>query len=274
MSQSALSAALARLRTLLGDELLVRTGRGMRPTARAADLAGPLASILGQVRDDILQGGAYDPKRTQRLFSICLSDVGSYVLWPAIVRAVRAQAPQIELRLLNLAQPAIEQSLERAEADLAIGAFPALRSSLYQRRLYERTYVCLVRSQHPFAGSSLTLEQFASTPQVVVHTASGIQGNIDESLASRGLTRSHTVSMPSYLLLPPLLESDDCLAVVPEQLADVLVRHWNLVTLKLPMPLPTSTIRLYWHRRFHEDAGNIWLRQLIVAEFGSKIGSL
>jgi DNA-binding transcriptional LysR family regulator len=53
---------------------------------------------------------------------------------------------------------------------------------------------------------------------------------------------------------------------MPGQLAEVFAEHWNLVAVRLPLSLPTSTIRLYWHRRSHEDQGNVWLRQLIVRE--------
>jgi DNA-binding transcriptional LysR family regulator len=223
-------------------------------------------SVLGQLRDDVLSGGTFDPRQTRQSFGICLSDVGSYVLWPKIVRAVRARAPLIELRLRNLTTDALEAALEQGEADLAIGAFTASRASLFQRRLFEREYVCLARASHPYANVKMTLQQFASAPQIVVRTSAGVHDRIDEQLSKRDLVRSSLLEIPSYLLIPPLLESDDYLAVMPGQLAEVFAEHWNLVAVRLPLSLPTSTIRLYWHRRSHEDQGNVWLRQLIVRE--------
>lgn len=270
MSQSALSAALARLRQLLGDELFVRTGRGLLPTARAAVLAEPVAAILAQVRDRVLQGGAFHPATAQRLFRLCLSDVGSYVLWPRIVRAVREQAPQVELQMRTLSQAAIGPALESAEVDLAIGAYPTLPSSLFQRRLFERKYVCLVRVGHPLAWKAPTVRQFAATPQVVVRLASGVQERIDEALARQGLQRHEALEMPSYLMIPPLLEAGDFLAVMPGQLADAFSRHGHFAILKLPIAVPPSTIRLHWHRRFHADAGNAWLRQLVTDELADR----
>jgi DNA-binding transcriptional LysR family regulator len=114
----------------------------------------------------------------------------------------------------------------------------------------------------------MTLKQFASASHVVVRLASGIQDRIDQQLAARGLRRERVLEMPSYLMLPPLLESGDELAVMPGQLADAFCRHGRLVALRPPLALPASTIRMHWHRRFHEDVANVWLRGVIVAEFG------
>src|ERR1700716_3226814 len=44
VSQPAMSHILARLRELFGDPLLVRTTRGMAPTARAQELIEPVRS--------------------------------------------------------------------------------------------------------------------------------------------------------------------------------------------------------------------------------------
>ena len=99
MSQSALSSALSRLRSVLGDELFVRTGRGLRPTARASALAEPVAEIVERVRDRVLQSASFDPLVSTREFRLAQSDVGAYVMWPRIVRAVRARAPGLRLLL-------------------------------------------------------------------------------------------------------------------------------------------------------------------------------
>lgn len=268
MSQSALSSALARLRALLGDELLVRTGRGMLPTARGSELAAPVAAILAQVRDQVLPAGGFVPAQATRQFTLCLSDVGSYVLWPRIVQAVRAQAPRVTLRLRTLAQTAIAPALESGEVDLAVGAYPGLPGALFQRRLFDRLYVGLVRAGHPLAGQRLTLRQFAAASQVVVRMSSGIQERIDEALTLQQMPRQQTLEMPSYLMLPPLLLAGDYLAVMPGQLADAFRQHGPFEALELPLTLPASTIRQHWHRRFHEDAGNVWLRETIAGLFG------
>lgn len=154
--------------------------------------------------------------------------------------------------------------------DLAIGSYPGLPESLFQQRLFERAYVALVAAGHSLARKTLTLRNFAAAPQLVVRAASGVQDRIDESLASEGLARPECVKLPSYLMIPPLLEAGDFLAVVPGQLADAFSRHGHFVSLKLPVTVPASVIRMHWHRRFNEDAANRWLRTLMAEEFGGE----
>lgn len=266
MSQSALSTALGRLRMLLGDELFVRTGRGLSPTARASSLAEPVAEIVERVRDRILQSTSFDPRGAKREFRIAHSDVGAYVMWPRIVRAVRAHAPGVKMVLRTPRQDDIAAGLAEGHVDLAIGSFPRLPESLFQQRLFDRKNVGLVSRGHRLIGRKLTVREFASAPQVVVRGPSGIQERIDEILAGQGLRREDTIELPSYLMIPPLLDAGAFLAVLPGQLAEAFARHGHFVSLKLPITLPPSTIRMHWHRRFNEDAGNKWLRQLVAGE--------
>lgn len=269
MSQSALSAALARLRTLTEDELFVRTGRGLRPTARAALLAQPVAEILARVRADVLQSASFDPAQAQREFRVAHSDVGAYVLWPRIVQLVRRQAPGVRMTLRVLPQEAIGPALADGDADVAVGSYPGLPESLFQQRLFERGFVAMVRKGHRLAAGRLGVREFAAAPQVIVRLASGMQERIDALLARQGLRRTDCLELPSYLMMPPLLQTCDLLGVLPGQLAEAFARQGRFTLLELPVNLPATPIRMHWHRRFHEDAGNKWLRAVIARQFAA-----
>ena len=267
MSQSALSSALARLRLLLGDELFVRTGRGLRPTARAQALAGPVSEILERVRADILPAAAFDPKSADCEFRIAHTDVGAYVLWPRIVKRVREAAPGVRLVLKVQGTSNLSEELADGRVDLAVGSFAALSETLFQQRLFDRRFVGVVTEGHGLARKRLTLKDLAVTPQIVVNLSSGIHSHIDEALRAAGLKRQDTIELASYLMVPPLLDQGDFLAVIPAQLAEAFARRWPFVILALPFPeLPSSTIRMHWHRRAHADAGNQWLRGLVADE--------
>ena len=271
MSQSALSAALGRLRDLLGDQLFVRTGRGLLPTPRADALAEPVADLLRQVREQVLPGGAFDAWTAKRNFNVLLSDVGAYVLLPRLVRAVREQAPGVSLTLRPITGARIAEDLAAGKTDLAIGAYPGLPETLYQRRLFDRHFVCLVRRGHPVAkGKRLTLRTFASLPQLVVRMTSGIQDRIEEVLSSQNLQRRDVLELPSYLMVPPLLDATDFLAVVPGQLADAFAGGGRYAVLPLPLETPPSVIHMHWHRRFQEDAANMWLRRVVAGALVEK----
>ncbi len=264
LSQSSLSSALSRLRTLLGDQLFVRTGRGLRPTPRAIELTEPVAEILMQVRDRILQGEPFDPATSNRAFSIAHTDVGAYVLWPRIVRAVRRAAPRVQLRLQVLGMTQLAPAMVEGQVDLAIGSFPDLPQSLFQKRLFDRRYVALVDRGHRLAGADLPLAEFAQTRQIVVRGGSGVQEMIEQYLQQHQLRRHGVIELPSYLMIPPMLAGSEFLAVMPGQLADVFMTQGTFARLELPMATPVSTIRMYWHRRLQFDAGSQWLRTLVT----------
>jgi DNA-binding transcriptional LysR family regulator len=112
----------------------------------------------------------------------------------------------------------------------------------------------------------MSVRQFAEAPQLAVRSSSGIQDDIDDELSRQGTRRTQVMVVPSYLVLPPLLETGDYLAVVAGQLADSFARSHRLAIVALPIALPPSTIRLYWHPRSNRDAGSAWLRRVIVED--------
>src|SRR5678809_215660 len=87
VTPSAMSHSLSELRDLLGDPLLVRSGRGMVLTPRAEALVGPLHTLLMDA-ERLLGGGAtFDPATTERRFVIAATDLLATLLMPALLDA-------------------------------------------------------------------------------------------------------------------------------------------------------------------------------------------
>src|SRR4029077_12683421 len=61
LSQPAMSHALSRLRDLFADELFVRTSDGMKPTARAREIAPLIAAAIEQIETALNLGAGFDP---------------------------------------------------------------------------------------------------------------------------------------------------------------------------------------------------------------------
>ena len=74
LSPSAMSRALARLRKTTGDPLLVRAGRGLVPTPRAADLRERVAQLVQDVEAVLRPGVKLDPGQLVRTFTLRTSD--------------------------------------------------------------------------------------------------------------------------------------------------------------------------------------------------------
>jgi len=89
MSQPALSHALNRLRSLMEDQLFIRTPKGMVPTPRAEQLALPLRQALADMQR-ALEPEAFVPAQANRRFSIAINNYAAIVLAAPLVAAVSA----------------------------------------------------------------------------------------------------------------------------------------------------------------------------------------
>ena len=102
ITQSAASHALARLRTLTDDELLVRGREGMVPTARAEALTGPVRRALDEIARALAPARPFDPKTATGKVRIGTSDYAELVLLPRLVQRLAVEAPGIDLRATML----------------------------------------------------------------------------------------------------------------------------------------------------------------------------
>ena len=98
LSQPAASHALQRLRDLIGDPLLVRTGARMELTPRAQALRAPLAQALDQVRSLFIPED-FDAARSERQFRLMMPDLAVELLMPPLMEKItRAGAERADRR--------------------------------------------------------------------------------------------------------------------------------------------------------------------------------
>src|SRR5690348_14749366 len=98
VTQSAVSNALARLRDLLGDPLVVRSGRGLVPTPRAGELAPLLREVVDRLALALDRRG-FVPEESTRTFTIALADSHQMCEAPRIARAFAGRLPRATLRV-------------------------------------------------------------------------------------------------------------------------------------------------------------------------------
>jgi DNA-binding transcriptional LysR family regulator len=259
LSQPAMSAAVARLRTLFDDALFVRTGSQMRPTPRATALAPAVHRVMDTVRNEILQAHTFDPATSERTFTIITPDIGEINFLPKLLTRFTESGARLNIRTLAMPRHAAAEALESGEAELAIGYFPDLhKAGLFQQRLFRNTFVCIIRDDHPTIGATMTLKQYLAAPHAAVRP--GREHLFEEFLQQRGLTRRVQLETSHFTSLLPIIEGSDLIATVPRDLADVCVRHARIRIVDVPIKAPTIEVHQFWPRRFHKDAGNMWLR--------------
>ena len=269
ISQPGVSNALGRLRKLLGDELFLRTARGMEPTPFALQLAEPVAYAMGALHTALNQQVVFDPATSTRAFALAMTDIGEIYFTPKLMAALSAVAPGVTISTVrNNTATNLREELEAGHVDLAIGLLPQLKSGVFQRRLFRQRYVCLFAGNHPLAKKrSVSLKDFVAADHVLVQAAGTGHGKADDVMAAQGIQRCIRLRVPHFVAIGHILRSGDMIATVPERLAQSIAEPFGLVWRPHPVALPQIAINLFWHAKLHRDPGNQWLRGLLFDQF-------
>jgi len=271
-SQPAISAELAKLRNFFDDPLFLRSGNTMQPTPRATAAVKSARSILEQIDKEIVAPPKFDPATCANTVRLALSDVGEIVFLPTILKTLRQMMPKADLCAVSLPAAEIQSQLEQGGIDLAIGYFPDLRlRNFFQQTLFTDGFASLIRSDHPVAASRLTLKQFKQLEHAVVRAESRTEEVIERFLIRRKIRRQVVLTTPHFASAPIVVAQSDLVVTVPEPLA----RYFSgisadLRVVGLPFELPRIEMKQFWHRKFHHDERNKWLRTLIYKLFESR----
>jgi DNA-binding transcriptional LysR family regulator len=263
LSQSSMSASLARLRALFNDPLLLRTARGMLPTTKASELAAPVKQILDEIGRIVRQAEAFDPARAATTFTITASDYVEFAILPRLVDHLEARAPGCRLAVRPISFTTLGDQLERGEVDLAIMGMSNAPENARVRPLYPERFVGVVRRDHPRVSRQVTLDEFCALEHVLISPSGGaFVAQTDAALAAVGRRRTVRLSVPHFLLVPEIVTRSDLMAVIPERLARVHAERLRI--LELPFELAPLIIAEVWHERTHRDPAHVWLRQSLV----------
>ncbi|MBX3186271.1 MAG: LysR family transcriptional regulator [Labilithrix sp.] len=273
LTQPAMSHALARLRELLGDPILVRTPQGMQPTPRAEAIAAPLERALEDVERIVAPPEPFRPERATRRFRIATGDYVELVFFPAFLSRLWAAAPQIDVRVSNLtARPAAD--LAEGRVDLSIGVLPGYGTppprGIRSLRIIEERFVCVVRHDHPIVKKRLTLDEFVALPHALVAPRGEAGSIVDTALARLGKRRRVAIEIPHFLVAPHIVRETDVVLTLAARVAKTLAPALGLRQLAPPIEIAPFTMAMVWHDRQHAEPAHVWLRAL-AADVAKKI---
>lgn len=260
VTQPAMSSMLTRLRETFEDPLFVRASRGIVPTQRALELAGPLKQVMSEI-GALLAATVFDPLTAQQTFCIAATDYALRAVALPLIRVLKERAPNLRLSFVSVEDDKIQTRLERAEIDLALVTPGSASPDLHARDLFVEHYVCAIRKDHPAIkdGNRLTVDQFCSLEHVLVsYSGNGFLGVTDEALEQLGKRRQVSLSVQSFLIVPELLQTSDLVAVLPSRLVAGIN---GLEVFEPPIDIPGFTKTAVWHERTHRDAAHRWLRE-------------
>ncbi|AWY43258.1 LysR family transcriptional regulator [Pseudomonas putida] len=259
LSQPAVSHALARLRDLLGDPLLVRAGASLVPTPRAQELVAPLTEALAQVQS-LLAPNAFDPTTAKRTFRLAMSDYGAAIVLPGLIRQLRREAPGIDLQISHASREGMLEGVLNGDIDVAVGVFPEMPNELRSTPLFEEHYACLL--DRNTLNGDLDLPTYLSRPHVLLEMRGSGTPEIERALTALRERRRVAISLPHWNVAPDLISGTDLiLTVASRALRDI--DESSLIVVPPPFHIPSFSFVLVWHKRRGGDQALNWLNGLI-----------
>ncbi|MBI3148128.1 MAG: LysR family transcriptional regulator [Betaproteobacteria bacterium] len=265
LSQPATSLALQRLRTLLGDPLLVRSGARMLPTPQAQALREPVARILSEIADT-LQPESFAPATSERIFRIHATDHIELSLLPEVLQRLAREAPRARLASYSMDGGTLRsETVRKGETDLVLGYLRDPPEGFHRKTLFQERFVCIARKRHPALRQGLSLEAFVSARHLLASPQGGnFSGPVDEALAKLRRRRFVAASVPRFAVIPGLVASSDLLATLPARIATR--REWRnqIDVFELPLAVPGFAVSMLWHARQHQSPAHVWFRKLVA----------
>ncbi|WP_406473119.1 LysR family transcriptional regulator [Streptomyces sp. NBC_01615] len=270
VSPSAMSRTLGQLRRVVGDPLLVPSGRGLTLTPRAHEMQPRVQAALAAAVAALRPPREVELATLRREFRIRTNDGVAMSLGAPLLALAAREAPGVRLRLLPEGDE--DPADLRTHVDLDVGELPdPLPHDVRSSALHEHRYVAIARADAEFARGPLTAARFAALPHITVTRRGRTHSVVDERLAELGLHRDILATAPTYAAACFFALRTDALALVPSEVATEASRVMPLAVLEIPLDLPTVASGQAWHVRLDTDPAHRWLRGAL-ARVAERVG--
>jgi len=255
LSQSATSGALARLRQVFRDPLLVQVGRKMVLTPAAEALVEPVRDFLLHAESILNINPVFNPGSSVRKFRLLMSDYVETVLMAEALPRIEQVAPGVRFEFISNVEGGFD-ALDRGEIDLSITPAVRLSSAHPTEPLFEDEFICVVWSGNTRVKAAISLSEYLSMGHVVVRFGKWF-------LERFGHERRVEVITTAFNVVPQLLVGTSRIATLHRRLALFYQRYLPLKIIKPPFEIATLRESMQWHKSRDRDPGNAWLRSLL-----------
>jgi DNA-binding transcriptional LysR family regulator len=265
VSQPGVSAALRRLRLLLNDPVMVRSGGRLSPTAKALAIDSQMSQALDSWERIVSGELNFEASKTNRTYSVLASDYIQYVLVPDLAQRLADEAPKASLRVIPPNPYRRLQLIIDQEVDFAIGYYHEAPEELRVRRLYTEKMVCLTRKNHP-SGNQFDLAALANNLHIEITSVA--QGSysleLSDTFLKNDIQRRKPITVPSYLAATQVVLKTDYVTIFPESIARSFAEILPLEIHNSPIELPLLDISILYHNSMQADPANKWFRDLVA----------
>jgi LysR family transcriptional activator for leuABCD operon len=263
MSQPAVSNAVSRLKVMFNDELFVRYGRGIQPTARAFQLFGSVRQALQLVQNE-LPGSSFEPLSSERVFNLCVCGPLDNFLTSVIFNKVGEIAPGIQLVFKSALNQNTEHQLRYQEIEFVIGYEEFRRPEFACVPLFKDEMVLVASRKHPRISGPLMENDIYQEEHAVVAL---------DRYASFSLPWYDTADKQSCIAYQGnamvsvlnVVSQTNMVAIAPRWLASEFADNLDLQILPLPLKVNSRTCYLSWHEAAGRDKGHQWMEELLLS---------
>jgi LysR family nod box-dependent transcriptional activator len=266
LTQSAMSAALNRLREYFQDSLLVQAGRKMILTPKAEELAGPVREVLMLIRSTVATPLHFDPKTSDRRFYVVSSDYVYAVLLAEALKCASREAPHVTFDISSPDHVAIER-LEHGNVDLLITLNDYLSPKHPSEPLFDDELICVCWTGNTAIADHLDESLFFQLGHVVAHFGQQRLPAFSEgSYEAKGVVRRIEMRVPSFSAIPDALVGTNRIATLNRLHAEYFARTSALRLLPIPFAMPVVQEGLQWHSMRNSDQGLRWLIEHVKSQ--------
>lgn len=274
-TQSAMSHALSRLRSQLGDPLLVKSGAGMQPSPFAMELIEQVGPILRSVQRVLSPRRGFEPATSDRVFRLAVPDLAQ-TLFPRLLESTRRQAPGVVLEWVTPTQNMLLEVVE-GRLDLAFGpADLRMPEGIATRDVGALKWCCFGRNAHP-AFARWGLKAWSRWPHVMVGVGDRVANPVSRAAAAAGVKRTVAARVPNFAAIAPLLARSDLLATLPAIVMVDATQRYDVVAMPPPLAVEPMPHVMIWSARLSNDPAILWLREAflsVIAEIVAASDSL
>ena len=271
ISPSALSHALSRLRATLGDDLFIRQGSMMQPTARAQNLAPGIFSALNALSDTLKSAEVFNPQTSTQTFRFAVTDYTAAVFFPSLISRLQQVAPGVSVKTINSTHSDSFEDLASGKIDFAIG-FQSTEAVDQPRtrtiECFRDNYVVAVSLHHPRIRDALSLQQFLAEGHIVVNPWNEARGVIDRILDSMNIRRRIVIELPGMLSVPAIVAGSGLIITLPEKAVRTLFHAEDLNYFPVPFSVPPYMLNVCYNSELSASPGHDWMRTLIAEVTG------
>ena len=262
LSQPAMSRALARLRDLHEDPLLVRNRSGYVLTPRAMALKPQVALAVAHLRE-VFRMKNFHPGSEKRLVRIAAADNQNILILPTVMARLASDAPGVDVRIEAPRLDVVDR-LDNGELDLAfaLSSMP-LPPGVQSEVVCEDELALVMRRCHPAANRAWTIEDYGLFPHAGVALIGDGMSDIDTLLAAHGVTRRMPLVTPNFMAALAVVGASDMVTTLSAALARRFADAFDLILTRPPFAdISLQTTVVFSHVRA-SDPFLAWFRSTL-----------